>query len=1805
MQHKKPDLSFLHVFGPLCYPINNHEDLGKFDAKEDIGIFVGYAPTKKAFRIYNRRTRIISKTIHVTFDELTAMASEQFSSGLGLHVMTLATPSTRLVSNPDSQQPCIPPNRGDWDRLFQPMFKEYFNPPTIPVSPVQEAAAPRAKVLADSSVSIFISQDAPSISISSSKAQEHSPIISQGFEESPKTPTFHDDLLNESPQDSPSQGSSSNVIQIHTLFEHLGRRTKDHPIANVIDDPSRSVSTRKQLETNTMWCYFDAFLCSVEPKNFKQAMTEPSWIDTMQEEIHEIGKLKFGNWCRNKARLVAQRFRQEEGIDFEESFAPVAKIEAIRIFIANAAHTNMTIYQMDVKTAFLNGELKEEVYVSQPKGFVDQDNPSHVYKLKKALYSLKQAPRAWYDMMTSFLISQQFSKGVVDPTLFTRHARNDLLLVQFYVDDIIFASTNTAMCDEFANQMTNKFKMSMMEQISFFLGLQISQSPRGIFINQSKYASEIVKKYGLTSTDSDTRRSRSGSARFLGDKLVSWSSKKQKSIPISSTEAEYIALSRAKHIDARYHFIKEQVKNGIVELYFVRTEYQLADIFTKPLPQERFNFLIDKLGMKSMSPDTLKRLKEETDKIVTSITAQQTKLDLELVPKENRLDIGKCNGRISRGLKPKEETFQVVLDALALIPCYPAFVITADVPEVYMHRIWKSVYKHHNFYRFKIDKKKRFKLTFEVFRHIFQIYPRIEDQDFDALPFEEYTVSFLRELGHTRVINSLNDVIDQMHQSWRTFAALINRSLSGKTTAFDKLCLFRSHILWGMYYQKNVDCVELLWEDFIYQIDNGGYKKQENISQMKESKAYKTYLGYATGTVPPKVARKFKKASPSKKDKPPVETQSKRKEKVDVAHGKGIDLLSEVAPTEEAHMKEVRKKSLRDFHKSHPSSSGSVAEKPPSVEKITPPVTSEGTCDKPGVPDVTKMNQLRNKNDDDEPPSNSEKGSDSEQDTDESESDFESDQQDGDDAEVKDDDDEDKDDDDDNSEGDEDKGMDSDDVQDKKADVGMTDAQQEKENLEITQEQVVEDAHVTITKKTEVPVTSSSRSSDLASKFLNFSGIPHADAEIVSPLDVHVHHEVPRIHASTLLAVPVSVIPKAPHVYTNVPQSSQTFTSPPLQSTPLLLPTTEITNIPPSILDFASVFRFNDVVIAFEKDVAELKNDPLRTQVTALFSKILPEEVSNFAPPVIEKMIQESLNQVNVAKASSQPQSTYKAAATLTEFELKNILIDKMNSSESYLTAPEHRECYDGLIKSYNLDKDLFSSYDVYSLKCSRDDKDKDKGPSVESDRGLKKRKTSKDAEPTTSPKTKDSPSRSSKGTKSQQKSFGKSVHAEEPEFKVEDTDTPQGQEGNQGNDNVEPKTGSASRHDCFTKPSRPQEPTDLDWNKDKTPQKEPTQNWLMTLAASTSVGKSLKKFDELMSTPIDFSSYILNGLQIENLTQEILLGPAFRLLKGTRSNYAELEYDFEECYKALSEKFDWENPKGGDYAFNLSKPLPLITRGNRQRVQVEYFINNDLKYIQGGVSTMTYTTSTTKTKAAQYDLPGIEDMVPNIWSPIKVAYDKNALWGISHWRDQRKTFYAYARGIQSRGDVYSTKRILAVTHVSVMRKHGYGADNKLYKFKEGDFPRLRINDIEDMLLLVVQNRLANLSGDDVADFAIALRMFTRSLVIQKRVKDLQLGVESYQKQINRNRLMRSDELYKFSDGTLTRLLSSLEEITKNIDMECLPKRRWSTLEKKRAHCMIKDIKKLLKERRMMMSLEKFVGGRLYGTDPRLLQRTI
>ncbi|GJY09985.1 hypothetical protein Tco_0378170, partial [Tanacetum coccineum] len=233
---------------------------------------------------------------------------------------------------------------------------------------------------------------------------------------------------------------------------------------------------------------------------------------------------------------------------------------------------------------------------------------------------------------------------------------------------------------------------------------------------------------------------------------------------------------------------------------------------------------------------------------------------------------------------------------------------------------------------------------------------------------------------------------------------------------------------------------------------------------------------------------------------------------------------------------------------------------------------------------------------------------------------------------------------------------------------------------------------------------------------------------------------------------------------------------------------------------------------------------------------------------------------------------------------------------------------------------------------------------------------------------------------------------------------------------------------------------------------------WICKIAKA---GKPPTTFDKLMSTPIDFLACVLHNLKIENMIQEHLVGTTFNLLKGTCKSRVELEFHFKECYKAVIDKINWTNPEGHKYPFDLSKPLPLIKDQGRQVVPANYFFNNDLEYLKGGSLSRKYITSTTKTKAIKYDtIEGIEDMVPSLWSLVKIIVGRE--------------------------------------------------DQKLHKFIEGDFPRLNLRDIEDMLLLFVQKKLSNLERGDVFNLNMALQMFTRHVVILKRVEDLQLGVESY-----------------------------------------------------------------------------------------------
>lgn len=313
-----------------------------------------------------------------------------------------------------------------------------------------------------------------------------------------------------------SEGSDHQSDKLTSNWKHKS----SHPKDLIIGDINEGIHTRSKRREESSAV---ALVSEIEPKSIEEALSDESWIEAIQEELRQFsindvweltpkpkGKSIIGaKWVfrnkmnekgkviRNKARLVAKRYTQEEGIDYDETYAPVARLEAIRLLLAFACYKNFRLFQMDVKSTFLNGFIREEVYVEQPPGFEDLRKPDSIFRLKKALYCLKQAPRAWYDRLSKVLIENGFVKGKVDTTLFIERESKCFLLVQIYVDDIIFGSSNESLCKKFSKTMQDEFEMSMMGEFTFFLGLQVKQLKEGTFIHQEKYANDIVKKFGL------------------------------------------------------------------------------------------------------------------------------------------------------------------------------------------------------------------------------------------------------------------------------------------------------------------------------------------------------------------------------------------------------------------------------------------------------------------------------------------------------------------------------------------------------------------------------------------------------------------------------------------------------------------------------------------------------------------------------------------------------------------------------------------------------------------------------------------------------------------------------------------------------------------------------------------------------------------------------------------------------------------------------------------------------------------------------------------------------------------------------------------------------------------------------------------------------------------------------------------------------------------------------------------------------------------------------------------------------------
>ncbi|KAJ9544859.1 hypothetical protein OSB04_024566 [Centaurea solstitialis] len=741
-KNKKPFIGFFVPFGCPCSILNTKTHLGKFDSKSDDGFFVGYSIQSKAVRVFNTVSRTIEESDNVKFNEHTPNVH-----GTGpdwLFDIDSLTNSLNM-SNAVDTGPIIKEKETDTPFVL-------FPPSTIS-SEEKESE-------------IEVQEDA-------SENQE-------GDKETEETPQLESNMDNETgdiseitqPDPSESGPDDSNLGEL--LSEeplHLTRTQKNHPASQVIGDVASPMITRKQSReagyVNTHSGMLSCFLSQSEPKKVLDAMKDPSWIEAMQEELlqfvlqhvwdlvdlpkgHRVIGTKWifrnktderGIVIKNKARLVAQGYTQEEGIDYDDVFAPIARIEAIRLFLAFASYKGFKVYQMDVKSAFLYGTIDEEVYVCQPPGFEDPKYPDRVWKLRKALYGLHQAPRAWYDTLSSYLLENKFERGVIDKTLFIKRTKTDMLLVQIYVDDIIFGSTKEDMCKEFEELMHKKFKMSSMGELTFFLGLQVKQKRDGIFINQSKYVTTMLQKFGMNDakpastpmethkhltadvegeevdvhqyrsmigslmyltasrpdimfavcvcarfqvrpkeshlhavkrifkylkgqpklglwypydnsfdlvayTDSDygganlDRKSTSGGCQFLGGRLVSWQCKKQTTVSQSTTEAEYIAASqccsqvlwiqnqmqdyrlsflhtpiyidnnsaisivnnpvkhsKTKHIEIKYHLIRDCNEKKLIQVQKVHTDDQYADLFTKAFDVGRFIFLVTSVGM--------------------------------------------------------------------------------------------------------------------------------------------------------------------------------------------------------------------------------------------------------------------------------------------------------------------------------------------------------------------------------------------------------------------------------------------------------------------------------------------------------------------------------------------------------------------------------------------------------------------------------------------------------------------------------------------------------------------------------------------------------------------------------------------------------------------------------------------------------------------------------------------------------------------------------------------------------------------------------------------------------------------------------------------------------------------------------------------------------------------------------------------------------------------------------------------------------------------------------------------------------
>ncbi|KAJ9552532.1 hypothetical protein OSB04_016577 [Centaurea solstitialis] len=826
-----PNIDYFKVFGCPCFVLNETENRGKFGPKSDEMIFVGYLDCSVAYRVFNKKSRVVYESVNVRFDpfvEISATVSSNVDAVSNNVVFTDASSSTTTFIDP-------PATSNELDSLFEYFYDDLYGTNQTSSSDTGISSTPSSSATPSSEVSptsSFPCQDLPSIESSPSSSpivmdSHHLDTTVDAHVQSSSHDVYDNDLLPDGHEPLTTQPASTNdvyessSVNDQTPLPHIAKWTKAHPIDLIIGDPTSSVQTRAATANE---CNYSVFLSTIEPTRVSDALQDSDWVTAMQEELNQFEALKVWRlvklpkfksvidtkWLfknkrdanniivRNKARLVAKGYRQQEGIDYDETFAPVARLEAIRMFLAYAAYKDSTVFQMDVKTAFLYGHLKEEVYVAQPEGFVDKEHPDYVYVLDKALYGLKQAPRAYREL-----------------------------------------------CKKFETVMTEEFKMSMMGEINFFLGLQVRQFSDGIFINQSKYIFDLLKKYDMSGChsigtpmatgnsigpdhegkDVDLRNYRSmvGSLMYL--------TANRPDIMFATCGTPYYGIWYSKGLGFELQAYTDADYGGCN-----MDRKSTSDMFTKALDEKRFKFLISRLGGAYL-------VQVSTVAVVVLLTAMEDYffpdsdymaisdiLSVQSTPHNPNVDVDRQLIRPSLFLPSISNNIPfnpharmgapVITAILRNHPSYTVLTKMVEVPMIYVQQVWNTLQFHadpdNHHFTAKLD---HYTISFGVnkFRRLLgfpEVTSRPNANHFEPFASLEVAMAGVESVGHLEKINAPSQFNkSKLPPTYNTLFTILSRCLTGKRTAQDTATQSFLVLFYGVLFNKHYDYASLIFYD--------------------------------------------------------------------------------------------------------------------------------------------------------------------------------------------------------------------------------------------------------------------------------------------------------------------------------------------------------------------------------------------------------------------------------------------------------------------------------------------------------------------------------------------------------------------------------------------------------------------------------------------------------------------------------------------------------------------------------------------------------------------------------------------------------------------------------------------------------------------------------------------------------------------------------------------------------------------------------------------------------------------------------